>query len=72
MVYPNPSSDLVFIQSEEKISNISVKNMAGQTVQIIHQKNIQSVDISGLVEGMYILEMKDHKGDHSFQKLIKK
>jgi len=55
-VYPNPASDHVIIQTEEKDGyNVRIINSAGQVVQHneIQGKDIFRLDISGLASGLY-------------------
>lgn len=70
-VYPNPTSELIYFESNENLSNesISIYNVAGQ---IVLQKNIDNntVDLSRLVKGQYFIQFQNKK-NKSFQ-IIKK
>lgn len=55
-VYPNPASDYVIIQTEEKDNfNVRIINSAGQIMQHtdIQGKNVFRLDVSGLAAGLY-------------------
>lgn len=55
-MYPNPSKDILNISSEETIANISIYNMVGQVVSTqIGGNNKESINVSGLTSGVYIL-----------------
>lgn len=69
-IYPNPASEMVFIQSEENIRQIHIKNLTGQIVRTIQEQNIQVVDVSKFPDGIYIIEMMNSNGKSSIHKLI--
>lgn len=55
-IYPNPANDIVYIKSdEEEVIDISLVNLNGQV--LIKTKNKNSLDISDLQDGFYILEL---------------
>lgn len=67
-IYPNPTSDYVYLQNEAK--EIDVFNTAGQMVA--GYRNTRMVDISHLPVGNYIIKIMDSAGVTSSQKIIKK
>ena len=67
-VYPNPSSDYLYLQNEVK--EVSVFNMAGQMVA--SYRKTKMVDISHLPVGNYVVKITDSEGVVSSQKIIKK
>lgn len=72
-VYPNPSSDYIKISGKENAATINIYSLSGQLVQSENIENLQSqaIDISGLQNGFYLVEMK--QGDDLFTcKLLKK
>jgi len=52
-VYPNPASDIVNVDADN-VSSLRVRNLSGQT--ILANTNQSSINISGLANGVYILE----------------
>ncbi len=64
-VYPNPVNDILNISEK---ANIKVINLAGQIV--IDSKNVESVDMSKLNKGMYIINIEAN-GETRIQKVIK-
>jgi len=73
LVYPNPTTDLLQIESLSGIAEIEVFNSIGQRVFIESNigKNKFGIDFSGYKEGMY--SMKVRLTDTSFiQRIIKK
>ncbi|SHG58167.1 Por secretion system C-terminal sorting domain-containing protein [Flavobacterium fluvii] len=59
--YPNPVKDNLNINSDQTIKSITITDLAGKTVQTIKAENIQSIDLSGLNNGMYILSTDTNK-----------
>lgn len=73
-VYPNPSSNLLFIQIDTNINSnteISILNQLGQEVmtQSVFSK-LTEIDISGLSPGVYTISISNRDGNFSKQ-LIK-
>lgn len=55
-VYPNPASDKVFIKGE-KVSDAEIYSMEGRKLDVILDRN-QSIDVSHLPKGIYLLKLK--------------
>lgn len=56
--YPNPSSDIVYLQSARRIESVSLYNLFGQEVfstQVTTE--MSSIDVSNLSAGTYILKI---------------
>ena len=67
VLYPNPANEIVNISSEEEIMNVKIYDLRGQLIsEYIHTKNI---DISMVLEGLYIVEIETKSGI-SFEKLL--
>lgn len=71
-VYPNPVVNMLnlSIPSDIEVQNIAVINVAGQLVKSLNGKN-QSIDLSSLQAGMYIVQVKTNQG-LQYHKIIKK
>lgn len=68
-VYPNPTSDVLNIDTTENIDNVIVYNLSGQKVL---QTNTQpTVNVSSLNAGVYLLEVQTEKGT-GIMKFVKK
>lgn len=65
-IYPNPSSDFIYIESNLKISHFTVCNLIGkkQKIKIDLESNI--IDISNLENGIYFINI-----NHQIFKFIK-
>ncbi len=69
-VYPNPGTDHINIRGNSTPSNIRVINMAGQ--EVLNLNNTNTVNISALPVGNYILKIKDLNSKEESHKLTKK
>ncbi|MBO7277212.1 MAG: T9SS type A sorting domain-containing protein [Bacteroidales bacterium] len=62
-VSPNPASDVLTVQSSFKIREIEIHNSLGQVVLRKEGKqNIETLDVSMLESGMYIVKIKTQRG----------
>jgi hypothetical protein len=60
-VYPNPSNGLLVIKGNETITKVEVSNLLGESV-LYPQINQETIDISSLASGMYILNITTKSG----------
>lgn len=70
-VYPNPTSDYLNIKGAKNVSGIKVLDVSGRVV-LSSDKAEQKIDVSQLVKGAYILNVKNTDGTSSTHKFIKK
>lgn len=68
--YPSPISDVLTIDSKEKIVKIEVFNELGQIV--LSNSNQNSINFSSLSTGMYICRATDENNNCEIKKVIKK
>ena len=59
MVYPNPAMDFVKIEGVEA-AKIQVYNALSQLVKTVRRTN--EIDLSGLVEGVYLVSITEVDG----------
>jgi len=71
MLFPNPTKDLVYLKSNEKINSIAVYNITGQLIEIPFINNDTTLDFSKFATGVYFIET-DIDGQREVFKLIKK
>lgn len=68
--WPNPSSETVNIRYENHvITGVQISNAQGKTVRSISGKEIQSIDVSNLAEGIYHVKISG-KGFTQNRKLV--
>jgi hypothetical protein len=66
IIYPNPANDVVFINTSQKIKEVVIYNLLGESVKSYNSKRI---DTNMLVEGSYILIIKTENNIYN-RKLI--
>ena len=67
-LYPNPAKDIIKIEGIE-VAEVGVYNALGQRVKIVQSTN--EIDLSGLVEGIYMLRITDAEGKVYTNKITK-
>ncbi len=74
LVYPNPSSDYINIQSNTVINEIEVIDMTGRCVRhaINVNSNTYSLNVSSLSSAIYFVRVKDENKQTLISKIIKK
>ena len=68
-VYPNPARDRVVVEGMEAVE-VKVYNTSGQMVKTVRGTN--EVDLSGLVDGVYLLSIMDAEGKVYTNKITKR
>lgn len=68
-IYPNPTTDIVNIQTTLEVKNIAVYNQIGQL--IFNQKATQ-FDLSNVASGIYLIQIDFENGQKATKKIIKK
>jgi hypothetical protein len=68
-VYPNPAKDRVVIEGVEA-AEVQVYNALGQLVKTVRRTN--EIDLSGLVDGVYLLRIMDAEGKVYTNKITKR
>ena len=58
-IYPNPTSDLVYIDTNTKIEKIEIFTLNGQLVK---SSNERIIDLKTFATGVYLLKIKTPKG----------
>lgn len=58
-IYPNPAQNILHIESENTIKKVSVFNMVGQNIL---NTNEETLNISNLTNGIYMLKVETDKG----------
>jgi hypothetical protein len=70
LVYPNPAAGLVHFTSAEAVEHINVVDMQGRVVMSPAVNN-NTIDITGLSKGLYVIEAKTISGSVVKKRLIK-
>lgn len=64
-IYPNPSSDYVFIEFDQEITDLKILNIEGRIIKKL--RPVEYINVSFLNKGIYFLKVNDY-----FIKFIKK
>ncbi len=67
--YPNPASDLLFLQCDIRGADALISDMSGRTVKRFQVNGQQQHDVSDLPSGIYTLTLH-HDGMHSSSRLV--
>ncbi|MFZ4931405.1 T9SS type A sorting domain-containing protein [Chryseobacterium sp. Mn2064] len=68
-IYPNPTKGLLYIKADSNVENVNVTNAVGQRMNVSFSNN--QVDMTGLSNGVYIVELKLKNGQIISKKIIK-
>nr|WP_262904137.1 T9SS type A sorting domain-containing protein [Chryseobacterium tagetis] len=68
-IYPNPTSDILNIQTDAKINAVSVVDLTGRKQAVRFENN--RVDVRNLPAGTYILNVETENGI-STEKFVRK
>lgn len=71
VVYPNPAKDILTLNSQNSLEKAELFDLNGRKVLSSEITNNNTVNISGLASGTYILLATDSNGNQSTQKVIK-
>jgi hypothetical protein len=67
MVYPNPTDGIVLIEGVE-VAEVQVYSALGQMVKTVRGTN--EIDLSGLVDGVYLVRIRDKEGRIFLEKVM--
>lgn len=72
MTYPNPTSEVVTIESSQRLLHVTINHLDGR---VVYQKYSlygyhHTVDVSSLSAGLYIITVQEESGRVSTTKLI--
>ena len=68
-IYPNPVSEMLYVDSSEPIKTIKIFNKIGQLVR--SNSNYNKIDTENMQSGLYIVHVYFENGQSEIQKLIK-
>ncbi|MGM0650540.1 MAG: T9SS type A sorting domain-containing protein [Bacteroidota bacterium] len=70
-IYPNPASDIVYIESGDRISKIQMFDLTGRTIlrkQV--NKTMLDINVNDLPEGHYMLHVTTNKNDYTVKLIV--
>jgi hypothetical protein len=69
-IYPNPTSDFIFISTQNQIREVSIYNVVGQKMESRLDSN--KINVSKLAKGIHFILVTDIEGNNFTSKFIKK
>jgi hypothetical protein len=75
LVYPNPTSEIVMIQSTNAINSVSIYAMDGRNINTYRNPlttNDYSIDVQNFAVGIYTLKVNTDKGSFSKKIIIRR
>lgn len=70
-VYPNPSSDQIFLESKDQIIEYAILSVDGQLVKSAVNQSANFIDVLSLNSGIYMITMTTKNGDNFFSRFVK-
>lgn len=70
-IYPNPVRNKIYIEGITNNYNINIYNMLGNKKIVKRNINNNSIDVTQLKQGIYILEI-EYEGNKRYQKILKR
>jgi len=75
-VYPNPVSGILYVETigQEKPKSLLVYDISGRIIEtgLTTENKVQEVDVTGLANGIYFIEMIHSDGGKSVSRFVKK
>jgi hypothetical protein len=66
-LYPNPAQNNFRIQSSGKINRVDILGLDGKSVRSVSYTNDQSIDVSDLVSGIYLVKVQSGQAYKTFR-----
>lgn len=68
-VYPNPTNGILNIKTDSNVENVNVTSIVGQKINVQYKNN--QINMSGLPNGVYVVELLLKDGQKISKKIIK-
>jgi hypothetical protein len=69
-IFPNPTEKILYINSASELKSIQITDLLGKRVENFEVNLINnSLNLEGLNDGVYIIEIETNKGNHSLRML---
>ena len=66
LIFPNPTTDNININSESDIQMVEIYNLQGQRIAV-ENGNVRTLNVSNLSKGMYLLKVTTEKGVSTYK-----
>jgi hypothetical protein len=71
-LYPNPSSDMIYMETEMEIDKVSIYNTLGQECKTCTYLKNNTVNISQLEQGLYFVHLMNRNRTEVLKLIIKR
>ena len=61
-LYPNPANDMLYLTSDENITELNFYNLSGILVNTLQGQQLKSCSINNLTNGLYMVQVKSNNG----------
>jgi len=61
-IYPNPANDMLYLTSDENITELNFYNLSGVLVNTLHGQQLRSCSLSKMANGLFMVQVKSNKG----------
>ena len=68
-VYPNPTNGILMVKANSVVEQVKVVNAVGQIITVPFSDN--QINMNGLSQGLYMIELKLKNGQSVFKKIMK-
>lgn len=70
-VYPNPATDFISINADEKIFSVEIMDLSGKIISSV-VNDFNRIDLSEYASGIYMIKIKYQDGKVNYDRLVKK
>ncbi|WP_196886246.1 T9SS type A sorting domain-containing protein [Aureivirga sp. CE67] len=68
-IYPNPIKNTLFIENISEVNTIQIQDLSGKL--IVQKSNSNSINVSDLTKGVYIIKIFEENKKYTFHKFLK-
>lgn len=69
-IYPNPTSNILFIDTKEQYDKVEIFNSIGESVMVVNT-NENKISVADLAPGVYSVALSSNNGFYAVKRLIK-
>ncbi|PXV69013.1 putative secreted protein (Por secretion system target) [Dysgonomonas alginatilytica] len=66
-IYPNPVTDILYVNSQQAILSFDIYNIAGSLMKKADYSGNNAINVQSLPSGIYVLILKSAEGQLSFK-----
>lgn len=70
-VFPNPVTEMVFVESDQQMDQVELYDLTGKKVFVATDTRQNAIDLKAFPDGIYLLNVRFENGEHRSKKIIK-